>query len=86
MKQLYNVELTREIVVLAESREEAERRALEADDDGDPDVHAHEMTYYPGDWDDDCIPFGDRDDEDPDRTVGKWIELGAAPKLKKPTT
>jgi len=86
MKQLYVVELTQEFLILADSPLAAHHLALEAarEDDTPPDVTSvSPMSYYPGEWDDDAIPYGDRDEEDPDRTVGEWIELGAAPQLKR---
>lgn len=81
MKQLYVVELTREVVVVAESQKEAEQVALDTPDDGS-DASAQEMMHYPGDWDEDSIPFGKGDPKDPDRTVSEWIAMGAAPKYK----
>lgn len=83
MKQLYTVEVVRELIVLADSVEEAGKLAQKAADHSVPGYHVREMYYYPDDWDDDCIPFGDYDEESPDRTVGKWSEMGAAPKLRK---
>lgn len=77
--QLYEVEVTRELLVLARSRADAERLARKVDDDPMPDVHASEMRCFPGDWEGGEIPYGERDESDPNRTVDQWIALGAAP-------
>jgi len=50
--------------------------------DGLEPSHVRPMSYLPSDWDLDAIPFGNREKSDPDRSVGKWIELGAAPEYK----
>lgn len=42
------------------------------------DIERAERTM-PSDWDGSEIPFGECDEDAPDRTVGEWIELGAAP-------
>lgn len=89
-KRLYNVTIELEVVVIAGSDREAEQGARDAVQSGDIDVydaaiHAQPMVYYPGGWEDDSIPFGDREDADPDRTIKKWIEMGAAPDLKEKT-
>jgi hypothetical protein len=85
-KQLFVVTVTTETVVLAEDMHEAEALARDDLNDimfdgGGPDVMASPMTYYPGDMDEGCIPYGHRDDEDPDRTIGEWVDRGAAPKM-----
>ena len=78
--KLYTVTLSAEIVVLAESKEEAEDIALLHLDVIDHlDADAQPMGHMPSDWDGSEIPFGERDEDAPDRTVGEWIELGAAP-------
>lgn len=83
-KQLYVVELLQELVVVAESKQEAEALARDADYDT-PSVSATELCFLPADWDLDCIPWGEQDDSNPDRTVGEWIELGAAPRYRYPS-
>lgn len=87
-KQLWVVEIVQELVVVAEDRDEAVKLGLKAakedpHDGGEPGVSASEMMYYPGDWEDDNIPYGYSDPADPDRSLGKWIDMGAAPKLKR---
>lgn len=81
-KRLFTVTIEADIVVLARDEDEATDIAIETLshlDDEEWNVSPSRMTYLPGDWDADCIPFGDGVPEDPDRTVGEWIELGAAP-------
>lgn len=77
MKKLYVVRLSTEVVVVAESPSEANRIA-EISDIGTHSFNGNvmELRYLPAEWDLDCIPFGDAD---PEITVGKWIEAGAAP-------
>ncbi len=86
-KQLYVVEITTEIVVLADDAKEAEALAFDEfrmNNIDDFDMHATDMTYYPANWDDKAIPYGHREEDDPDRTIGEWIKLGAVPKFKYP--
>ena|SRR5271154_5788206 len=80
-KKLFIVSIQNEIIVLADSLHEAAQLAkFESDIEMDKaDYFASPMNHFPGDWDAKCIPFGDRADEAPDRTVGEWIEAGAAP-------
>lgn len=80
MKQLFVVQLTYEVVIVADDAAAAERISnTEHIDRGEADTVVRPLSYLPADWDKDSIPFGDRVEEDPDRTVGQWIELGAAP-------
>ena len=82
MKRLYNVTVATDIIVVAESEDEAEELAIQALDDSDPEdfgASASTFTHYPGGWSDGSIPFGYRDPASPDRCVGGWIEIGAAP-------
>ena len=83
MKKLFVVTIETEIVVAAETPEEA----VEAADDAHRDLdsysfsrHAMEMTHLPADWDLDSIPYGAREEADPDRTIKNWIDAGAAEK------
>jgi hypothetical protein len=81
-KRLFTVTVETDLVVLACDEQEAEDIAMEALDhvaDDEWNVCPSPMTYLPAGWDESCIPFGEGAEEDPDRTVGKWIELGAAP-------
>jgi hypothetical protein len=82
MKKLYVVTIETEILVVAESEEEASEVAEESlrDIDNDQwDKNARPMLFLPHDWEEGSIPFGDRDPSDPDRTIGGWIKAGAAP-------
>jgi hypothetical protein len=82
-RRLYVVTVESEVLVVARNREEAEKLAQDESFDFDgPDYHASEMTYMPAVWDKDCLPYGLRDEKEPDRTVGEWIEAGAAPAYK----
>jgi hypothetical protein len=89
-KQLFVVQLSTEVIVLAESREAAEEYARDeykelVSDGLGPDAMAAPMTYYPGEWDEGSIPYGtiDSDGDDPDRTIRDWVAMGAAPMLGK---
>ena len=88
MKQLFVVTMTTEILVVAEDAAEAEKLAQREPhvDWGEPDYHVTPMTYLPADWDGDSIPFGHRDEAEPDRTVDQWMALGAAPLYRTTTT
>lgn len=80
MKQLFIVQLTYEVVIVADDAASAERISnTESIERGEPETAVRSLSYLPADWEMDSIPFGDRVEEDPDRTVGRWIELGAAP-------
>jgi len=79
-RRLYIVTVETEVLVVARSRQEAvELAQSESIDFDDSDYHAVEMTYMPGAWDKECMPYGLRDEDDPDRSVEGWIEAGAAP-------
>lgn len=80
MKQLFVVEIVREVLVVAETVSDAETLARDVNDCGTADVRASAMRYFPGDWDEKCIPWGN-DDEELERTVGEWIAMGGAPRL-----
>lgn len=74
--RIYNVTIETEIAVVADSPEEAEEIALEEMRDIDEwDASAAPMTYLPGDWDADSIPFGYRDPAAPDRTIAGWLDV-----------
>lgn len=85
--RLFVVTVTTETVVLAEDAEDAVERAradltdILHDGEG-PEITAVPMTYYPGQMDEGCIPYGRRVNADPDRTIGKWVERGAAPEMR----
>lgn len=81
-KKLFVVEVMTELVVLADDEAEAEELARDSKYDGDweCDFSAREMTYLPNDWELRALPYGHRDDDDPDRTIEEWVKLGAAPK------
>jgi len=76
VKKLYTVELTTCIVVLAKSIEEAEEKGMFYGRYEEPDSSASEMTHIPGDWELECIPYGDDKEE---KTIKTLIEEGAAP-------
>jgi hypothetical protein len=82
MKKLYVVGAEIEALVLAESREEAEKiisgERLHDITSGGLDWHAREMLWIPGDWDEECMPFGTQEQGD-EKTVGELIKAGAAP-------
>ena len=82
--RLYTVTVETEVVVLASSESEAEYEARYAvrHDVDDLDAFAKPMRYMPGEWDRDAIPFGERDPAAPDRTIGQWIDAGAAPEFR----
>ncbi len=85
MKRLYNVTIEAEIIVVAESQSEAEQAALHSFRDLDRaefGASAGVLRFFPCDWDEDAIPFGYRDPDCSDRTVGEWIDMGAAPEYK----
>lgn len=77
-KRLWVVTLAAEVVVLAESRSDAEDEARDALQSGDvnpePDP-ASPMTWLPAGWDMGCIPYG----ADGDETIEDAIAAGAAP-------
>jgi len=78
MKQLYVVALETEIIVLADNAKEAENIALKTNDNFNPSATATEMTYWPDDWEDDCLPYGSQNN----KTIKELVDAGAAPKLK----
>lgn len=80
MEQLWIVTVQDEVVVLAESAEEAMKLAKKAKHDGtlNPEPEsATPMTYMPCNWDSDCLPYGNASDAD---TIGALIKDGRAPK------
>lgn len=83
--QLFAVTITTEIIVLAESEAEAVSLAKDESDIefSECDYSAAPLSYLPGDWDVNAIPFGERLTESPDRTVGEWIKEGAAPEYTR---
>lgn len=85
MKKLFIVSVEAEILVVAETLEEAKTFAIkEGEFDFDSsDYCAREMTHMPAGWDGDSMPFGFRDDAAPDRDVDGWIEEGAAPTYRE---
>lgn len=85
MKKLFTVTIETEIVVLAETAKEAEEYAadeLRELDSYQYDFHAMEMAHLPGDWDVKSIPYGDVDEEHPDRTIQEWIDAGSGERYK----
>lgn len=82
MKKLYTVTFEAEVVVVAESEKEAMENAEDAIGDitFEPS-RASELDVFPDGWDEDSLPYGHQDSENPDRTIGQWIDLGAGPKF-----
>jgi hypothetical protein len=81
-KRLFTVSFETEVVVLADSQEQAEKiaqRSVRSIDADQWDASASPMSCMPGGWDGGCIPFGAGDPQEPDRTIAEWIERGAAP-------
>ena len=80
-KKLFVVTAEIEVIVLAESREEAEKitneQRLHDVAQGELGWHAQEMTWIPADWDISCLPFSD--DQHDCQTIGELIDAGAAP-------
>jgi hypothetical protein len=79
-RKLYVVSVEAEMLVVAESAEQAKELAFK---NGEfewyqEDYRASEMTHMPAAWDEDSIPFGLSDESEPDRTVGGWLAAGAA--------
>lgn len=71
MKKLWSVELRDEVVVLAETREEAEDLAREASHyDLHLDADAHEMSTLPWGWEEDSLPYGEADN----KSIAEWRE------------
>jgi len=84
-KRLFVVTITRELVVVASDRDEAQMLAQEEESDVEilePEYMATPMRHLPADWDLDSVPYGYRDPSEPDREIGAWIEKGAAPEYK----
>jgi hypothetical protein len=79
-KKLFVVTIETEVVVLAEDESQAEEEAQRhvRGEIDEWDFRAAPMSFMPAGWDEDCFPFQQNDQ--PDRTVGEWIDLGAAPK------
>jgi hypothetical protein len=83
--QLYNVKLSAELVVLAESPEEAEGIANRHRADEECFVaDAKPMTRIPDQWDRDCMPYRDRRNTI-GGTLGELIDDGFAPDLTAST-
>lgn len=83
--KLYTVELAVELIVIAESEDDAilQVQRMSSLDVPKAEIDSvSETSWLPSDWDEDAIPFGKSDPADPDRTIRQWAEMGAAPKLK----
>jgi hypothetical protein len=74
--KLYTVTITHELVVLAESREDAESAARRELKNEMPDVDVATFRQYPGHYGPESLPYGYQDPDDPDRTIGAWISSG----------
>ncbi len=83
-KKLYTVTISAEVVVVAEDSNEAREVAEEAIHElYDWDLDDRPLRYLPNGWELDAIPFGESPKDDPDRTIGKWIEAGAGEEYVK---
>lgn len=75
-KQLWHVTMATDLLVLAETAEEAEgiaeRHRAEQRFEAEP---ARPMDHFPVDWDEDCLPYGDTN-----MTIGDHITAGHAPR------
>jgi len=81
--KLFTVTLETTLIVVADDEREAEELALEADISiSEMGAMANDMRHYPGDWDENSIPYGEQDPQNPDKTVQEWIDEGAAPLYK----
>lgn len=81
--QLYTASITIEVIVRADSPEQAQRIAEREWLNETVDAHDFEvapMTSIPGAWDADCYVYGDHKD---DRTVSECIAAGEAPKYSE---
>lgn len=79
MKKLWTVTIETEIVVVAETQEDAVDTAEDAMSDlssYDYSTHAAEMVHLPSGWDKGSLPWGDNE---PEQTTQQWIDAGAAP-------
>lgn len=79
--KLYVVTFAMDMVVAATSEEEAEAIARREQffETANLDIdETREMTHLPGQWELDALVYGK-----PERTVGEWIEAGAAPAYVK---
>jgi hypothetical protein len=86
-KKLFTVHVETTLVVVAES--DAQALVIAEDvariEGAEVGLFPAALTSMPADWDKGCIPFGaeDEDEDDDDRTIGQWIEAGAAPEFKE---
>lgn len=86
--KLYVVRIEREFVFastastidgVSQQAERAYRRG-EIEDDSDDDLTISPLSYLPGGYDKDSIPYGDGDG---DKTIGDYIAGGGAPDYVK---
>ena len=80
--QLFTVTVETEIVVLAESAEEAESEACDVVKELEAynfSAVAQPLTRMPPGWSPKSLPWGHQDGSAPDRTIKDWVDLGAAP-------
>src|SRR5687767_4810150 len=80
-KQLFVVSLEAEVLVLADSPEDAEERAMRIpglDVKEAMSAYASPMSYWPVDWEPESFPFGDDQNE---KTAGELVAEGAAPDM-----
>lgn len=85
--QLYSVEISRKVLVLAESSDDAEEIADDWErevNDNDPLVIAVPMYALPPGWNGSEVPYGRAEDNPEEKRVRDLIAEGYAPKLSKP--
>jgi|GEM_PF-6810317 len=84
MKRIYSVEISLTVMVCAESGKKAEEHArrwlsdIVSQENHNANITAHCEVTNPADDEAAGIPWGDSDDDDPDRTVGEWVALAKA--------
>ncbi len=80
-KRLFEVRFATEFVVVADDAQEASRLAETAMSQERPSIGVDDVRPFdglPSGWSRGDIPFGYRDPANRDRSLGEWIELGAA--------
>lgn len=78
--KLFSVTITTEIVVVAEDAHAAGDEARDVIRELDYEefqVHATLLRRLPGEWTMDSIPYGERDQPNPDRTIRGWVDADA---------
>lgn len=81
MKKLWSVEIVQDVVVLAETQEEAEKQARHAVNGPFSDFYfeAQELTSLPPEWDETCLPYAGEGS----KSIADYEREGAAPEYTK---